>query len=340
MPPESSLFLCALLGAVALLLATGIASILVGRWSERLSVAFGSLGAAGACLAGLVAAIAALAVRAEGTLALPWRMPYGSFSTGLDPLSSFFLIPVFLLAGLAAVYSIGYFKPWNGRNPGRFWFFYNALVASMTLVVLAKNGVLFLVAWEVMSLASFFLVVFDDGETRAQHAGWVYLVATHIGTAFLLALFILLGRAGGSQDFATYSAPAGLAGMLFLLALVGFGTKAGFVPLHVWLPEAHPAAPSPVSTVMSGVMIKMGIYGLLRMVTFLGLPAAWWGWALVAVGLTSGIPGVLFALAQHDLKRLLAYHSVENIGIIALGLGLGLLGVSYHLPALAVLGFA
>ena len=124
-----------------------------------------------------------------------------------------------------------------------------------------------------------------------------------------------------------------------MLAVIGFGTKAGFIPVHVWLPEAHPAAPSHVSAVMSGVMIKTGIYGLLRTLTFLGEVPSWWGWTLVTVGVVSGILGVLFALAQHDLKRLLAYHSVENIGIIALGLGVGLLGMAYRLPVMALLGF-
>ena len=128
------------------------------------------------------------------------------------------------------------------------------------------------------------------------------------------------------------------AGFIFLLALIGFGTKAGLAPLHVWLPEAHPVAPSHVSAVMSGVMIKTGIYGLLRVLTFLGPPPAWWGWTLVGLGVISGIFGVLLALAQHDLKRLLAYHSVENIGIIVLGLGLGLLGIHYHNVPLAVPG--
>ncbi len=163
-------------------------------------------------------------------------------------------------------------------------------------------------------------------------------MASHIGTAFLLVLFVLLGKANGSMDFDRFSASSG-AGLLFVLALVGFGTKAGFVPLHVWLPEAHPAAPSHVSAVMSAVMIKTGIYGLLRILTFLGPPQAWWGWVLCAIGLTSGVLGVLLALAQHDLKRLLAYHSVENIGIIALGLGVGMVGLSAGAPFIAVIGF-
>ncbi len=225
------------------------------------------------------------------------------------------------------------------RKPGASWFFYNLLVASMIMVIMARNGVLFLIAWEVMAIASYFLVMYEDESALVRKAGSTYLIATHCGTAFLLALFILLGRQSGSLDFSTFEA-SGLSGVAFLMALVGFGTKAGLVPLHVWLPEAHPAAPSHVSAVMSGVMIKTGIYGLIRTLTFLGPPPPWWGWTLIGIGAISGILGVLFALAQHDLKRLLAYHSVENIGIITLGLGLGLLGVSYDQPLIAVLGFA
>jgi formate hydrogenlyase subunit 3/multisubunit Na+/H+ antiporter MnhD subunit len=168
------------------------------------------------------------------------------------------------------------------------------------------------------------------------------LVATHIGTAALLVFFALLGGYAKSLDFdrlAVAGLPSGMAGLLFVLAVIGFGTNAGFMPLHVWLPEAHPAAPSHVSALMSGVMIKTGIYGLLRALTLLGTPSPTWGWTLVVIGLVSGVLGVAFALAQHDLKRLLAYHSVENIGIIALGIGTGVLGVCWKVPALAILGF-
>jgi formate hydrogenlyase subunit 3/multisubunit Na+/H+ antiporter MnhD subunit len=202
---------------------------------------------------------------------------------------------------------------------------------------------LFLVAWELMALALFFLVTFEDEQESVRQAGWVYLVATHLGAAFLLAFFLILARETGTMDFAGWVGTGlrspELAGLLFLLALIGFGSKAGFVPLHVWLPEAHPAAPSHVSALMSGVMIKTGIYGLLRALTFLGSPPVWWGWVLVGVGLGSGILGVLFALVQRDLKRLLAYSSVENVGLITLGLGLGLLGDSLDSPVLMVLGF-
>ena len=273
-------------------------------------------------------------------LRLPWEVPYGSFFVALDALSAFFLLPIFLLSAVAAVYGSEYLQVYREtKHLGASWFFFNGLVASMTLVVIARNGILFLMAWEVMALASFFLVTFEDEQASVRQAGWIYLVATHIGTAFLLALFILLGRERGSLDFDQFTVSAG-PGLLFLLAVIGFGTKAGFMPLHVWLPEAHPAAPTHVSALMSGVMIKTGIYGLVRMLTLLGPPPMWWGWVLCAIGLSSGILGVLFALAQHDLKRLLAYHSVENIGIIALGLGIGLIGVSVGVPVLAVLGFA
>jgi NADH:ubiquinone oxidoreductase subunit 5 (subunit L)/multisubunit Na+/H+ antiporter MnhA subunit len=161
----------------------------------------------------------------------------------------------------------------------------------------------------------------------------------HLGTAFLLVMFLLLGQNAETLDFEHLSAASTPSGILFLLAVVGFGTKAGFIPMHVWLPEAHPAAPSHVSAVMSGVMIKTGIYGLVRVLTLLGPPDAWWGWTLLGIGVVSAILGVLYALSQHDLKRLLAYCSVENIGVVAMGLGVGVLGIHYENPVMAVLGF-
>lgn len=275
---------------------------------------------------------------------LPWSLPFGSLSLEMDALSAVFAAPILIITALAAVYGADYLRPFEAKKDlALSWFFFNVLAGSMLLVVVARNAMLFLLAWEVMSLASFFLVMFESEQESVRRAGWTYLIATHIGTAFLLVLFALLGQQGDTLDFAGFSlagASSGLAAVAFLLAVVGFGTKAGFMPLHVWLPEAHPAAPSHVSAVMSGVMIKTGIYGLVRILTFLGTPPPWWGWTLVGIGAVSGIVGVLFALAQHDLKRLLAYHSVENIGIIALGLGVGLLGVSYGNPTMAFLGFA
>jgi formate hydrogenlyase subunit 3/multisubunit Na+/H+ antiporter MnhD subunit len=329
-----------LLGATVVLVISGAAALLIQR-SPRWCNVIGASGAVAGCLLGLLPASRVLLGGSNSSLRLPWEVPGGAFFVQLDALSAFFLLPILGLSALAAVYGSEYLwayqhKKWLGPP----WFCFNLLVASMVLVVIAHNGVLFLVAWEVMALASFFLVTFDDEAEAVRDAGWTYLVATHLGTAFLLAFFVLAGRASGSLDFDRLSATSAEASILFLLAVVGFGTKAGFMPFHVWLPEAHPAAPSHVSAVMSGVMIKTGIYGLVRMLTVLGPPPAWWGWVLCGIGLSSGIFGVLFALAQHDLKRLLAYSSVENIGIIALGLGVGVLGLSGGDPMLTVLGFA
>jgi hydrogenase-4 component B len=333
-----------LLVGIGLLLLGGFAALAAGR-APRAVTGFGVGGALTGCLVGLVPAGQALWRGSIESFHLAWSVPYGSFNVGLDPLSAFFVVVVLALSAVCAVYGGAYLWPERTRHRlGPPWFFYNLLIASMVLVVIARNGVLFLAAWEVMTLASFFLVTFDGHRATVRDAGWTYLVAAHLGTAFLFALFLLLGRGADTLDFAGMGvAGRGLpvsAGVLLLLAVVGFGTKAGFMPLHVWLPEAHPAAPSHVSALMSGVMIKLGIYGLLRTLTFLGPPAAWWGWLFVAIGLTSGVLGVLFALAQPDLKRLLAYSSVENIGIIAVGLGVGLLGRSWDSAPLMVLGFA
>jgi formate hydrogenlyase subunit 3/multisubunit Na+/H+ antiporter MnhD subunit len=329
------------LWGLAVVFIGGLASLLNGRRPGLASF----LGAGSAVVGSIVAVIPALGVLSSGptrSLRLAWNVPFGSFFVRIDPISALFLAPILGLSAVAAIYGAEYLWAYREkRNLGVPWFFYNLLVVGMALVVVARNGLLFLVAWEVMSLASFFLVTFEYERQTVRRAGTIYLVAMHIGTAFLIVFFVLLGGRVGSLDFDTVpTLPSSLASALFLLAVVGFGTKAGFMPLHVWLPHAHPAAPSHVSAVMSGVMIKTGIYGLVRTITLLGTPPAWWCWLLIAIGATSGILGVLFALAQHDVKRLLAYHSVENIGIITLGLGVGLLGVSLNSPALAALGFA
>lgn len=332
-----------LLLALLVLIGTGIAAMPSRRNAGNPSW----LAAGGVVVAAVMAAIPTIQVLMGApaiALRLHWAVPFGEFSMELDTLSAWFLLPILVLSALSAVYGTGYVANLSGKRAlGPVWFFFNLLIASMVVVVLARNAVLFLVAWEVMALASFFLVTFHDEKEEVRSAGWVYLVATHLGTAFLFVFFMLAGRATGSFDFNTWAThglgPDARLGLLFVLAVIGFGVKAGFMPLHVWLPEAHPAAPSHVSALMSGVMIKTGIYGLLRALTFLGTPPTWWGWVLIGVGLSSGILGVMFALAQHDLKRLLAYHSVENIGIITLGIGVGLLGISIQVPALVVLGF-
>jgi hydrogenase-4 component B len=330
-----------ILTAVIILLISGIAAL-----SFQSKQPFASrLGAAGpvlACAVGLIPVIRVLAGGALSPISASWGMPLGTFTVGLDGLSAFFLLPILGLGALSAIYGLGYLRPYRERKSlAASWFQFNILVASMIMVVLARNALLFLVAWEVMALSSFFLVAFENEKREVREATWTYLIATHIGTAFLLVMFLLMGRNANGLDFSQFGALSPkLAGVCFILAIIGFGTKAGIVPSHVWLPEAHPAAPSHVSALMSGVMIKTGIYGILRITSFLGPAPHWWGWALIFIGLASGIIGVLFALAQHDLKRLLAYSSVENIGIIVMGLGVGFLGISVGSPMLAFFGFA
>ena len=213
----------------------------------------------------------------------------------------------------------------------------------MVLVVLADSVFTFLFAWEAMSLVSFFLVIHHHRQDEVRRAGYIYLVMTHASTAFLLAGFLVLFAAAGSLDFAQLRAaaatlPSLTRDLVFLAALVAFGTKAGVIPLHVWLPRAHPAAPSHVSALMSGVMIKIAIYGLLRVGWELAGPGpAWWGALILALGAVSAVLGVLYALMEHDLKRLLAYHSVENIGIILMGLGAAFLLAPLGQPAAAAL---
>jgi len=328
-----------LLFAIVLFGVAGVAALSCGS-SPRWSTIIGVSGAIIGSIVGATAIVPVLLGAPILSLRLPWEAPYGSFFVALDALSAFFLLPIFVLSAVAALYGSEYLQAYRVKKRlGSSWFFFNLLVASMTMVVIARNGVLFLMAWEVMALASFFLVTFEDEHEQVREAGWVYLVASHLGAAFLLVLFVLLGHEHGSLDFDQFTASAG-ADILFLLAVIGFGTKAGFMPLHVWLPEAHPAAPTHVSALMSGVMIKTGIYGIVRILTLLGPPSLWWGWLFCAIGLSSGLLGILFALTQRDLKRILAYSSVENIGIVMLGLGLGLIGVSTGTLTLALCGLA
>ncbi len=316
-----------------LLLCGAAAAALPGRWR---AASFGSLGALMASLLAAAGGFYALISGLKAEIVFAWPLPLGACRIGVDPLSAFFVLLIGVVAAPAALYGRKYLAG-QGAKAALSWCWYNLLVAAMLLVVLARDGFLFLIAWEAMSLASFFLVMYDSEKEGVARAGWIYLVATHLGTAFLLVMFLLLGR--GDTSFAHFSATGAWAGVIFAAALIGFGTKAGLVPLHIWLPEAHPVAPSHVSALMSGAMIKTGIYGLLRVLTFLGPPQPWWGWVLLGIGLVSGLLGVLSALAQHNLKRLLAYSSVENVGIVAMGLGLGLLCLHADMPAVAALGF-
>jgi hydrogenase-4 component B len=330
-----------LLVAIGLLLLGGLAALaLPGR--PRAATAAAALGALGAAAAGLPPAWRALRGAEFPELHLPWALPGGEIVLGLDALSGFFLIPLLVLVAATAVHGRWYLLPAAGaRNLALPSCFLNLCAASMVLVLLARHALLFLVAWEIMSLASYLLVSFDHHQAEVRRAGWAYLVSAHIGVACLIGLYLLLGQAAGDLSFAAFAGARltdGPAGRLaFALALLGFGIKAGIPPLHVWLPEAHAAAPSHVSALMSGILIKLGVYGLLRTFGFLE-PAAFWGPGLLLLGLLAAGLGIALALYQRDLKRVLAYSSIENVGIVLVGLGLALWGAQRGDSAVALLG--
>jgi hydrogenase-4 component B len=330
-----------LLTAIGTLSVSGVPLLFTPRQSlagQRLAVALMVIGSG----LGLWATGQALSAAAPPAFDTTWFLPIGRFSIVVDPISAFFLIPVFLVPALGAIYGLGYWK--QSEHPdtgGQLALFYGLLAGAMALVVIAHDAVLFLLAWEVMALAAYFAATAENDDPAVQRAGWIYLVATHAGTLCLFALFALMRHVSGSFAFEplkNLSTSPALLTALFLLAVVGFGFKAGLMPVHVWLPEAHANAPSHVSAVMSGVMLKMGVYGIVRMVTLLPHPPVWWGGLLLGLGTLTGVAGIAFAIGQQDLKRSLAYSSIENIGIIAMGLGLALIGRSAGRMDWVVLG--
>jgi formate hydrogenlyase subunit 3/multisubunit Na+/H+ antiporter MnhD subunit len=331
------------LAALAVLLAGGLAAFAASA-RPGAALAVGSAGAAVGCALGLAASVAALGAP-PAALDLPWPVPNGALAVGIDPLSALFAAAVFGLGLAASVFGAGYLRPHLGRRAlGGFLLAYAVLLAAMGLLVVARQALLFLVAWEVMTISSFFLVAFEHEDEDVRRAARTYLVASQLGTAFLMGLFLLLGAGAGSLRFdafaAARAAPPLPAAALLALALVGFGTKAGLVPLHVWLPEAHPAAPSHVSALMSGVLVKMGIYGLVRVLGFLPPAPAWHGLLLGGIGLAGALAALVLALGRRDLKAVLAYSTIENVGLVAFALGVGLVGAAQGTPAIAALGVA
>lgn len=273
--------------------------------------------------------------------------PLLALTFSIDQLAAFFLFTISLIALFCSIYGTGYLKHFYQKyNIGSFGFFYHLFILGMLLVVTVSNGLFFLVVWEIMSIASYVLVVFDRHDKNNVKAGFVYLVMTHIGTAFIITALLLLYRSTGSFDFAAIRSaaeliPLSVKNAVFVLAMIGFGTKAGIIPFHIWLPSAHPAAPSHVSGLMSGVMIKTGVFMMIRLFLDLLQPVPmWWGLAVLVIGSISAVLGVLYALTEHDIKRLLAYHSIENIGIILLGVGSALTFSSLGLMSLALLGLS
>lgn len=287
-----------------------------------------------AALGGLLGLLYSLAILSgREVFSLEWGgfLHAGHLRFTVDPLSAFFIFVISFLSIATSIFAIGYTREYQGRKSiPLLGFFYNLFLLSMVLVVTVQNAFYFLMFWELMSLASYFLVIFEHEKHEARRAGMLYLVMTHIGTAFIATAFWLLFIHSGDFSFSAFRlnvatlSPA-LKNAIFISALIGFGTKAGVIPFHVWLPEAHPQAPSHISALMSGVMIKTAIYGLLKFLfVFLGEIPLWWGTAVLVAAIVSTLLGVLYALMEHDLKRLLAFHSIENIGIILLGIGVAL----------------
>lgn len=295
-----------------------------------------------ASLSGCLLSLSVLLTSSPYHLDLVQTLPFGAFSIHVDPLSAFFLGVISLLGIAVSVYSIGYANGFVGRrNVAFFTFLYNLFLLSIVLVVLAGNAILFLIVWEFMSLTTYFLITFEHEDPASRRAGILYIVMTHIGTALLVVMFVTLAGYAHSFSFETFQLvrahiPQSAKAWVFVCALVGFGIKSGIIPLHIWLPEAHPAAPSNVSALMSGVMIKTGIYGMVRVFFyFLGPGPEWWGILVLFLAVVSAVLGVLYALMEHDLKRLLAFHSIENIGIILMGIGAALLFSSFGSKAAA-----
>ncbi len=329
------------LGGAALFLITALVALAgavrPSLWLRRLALGCALLGLA------TMGTAAGLAL-ASGTPATldPYRLAPGlSLSLRLDRLAAFFILTICLVGLGAGIYSWSYVE--HGGTPRRrHWLLalLGLFLLGMTLVVAAANFFSLLFFWEVMSMSSFFLVLYEHEEAEARRAGLFYLVMTQLSTVCLLLGTLLYARATGTLDIAPAALPAAQATLIFLAFFLGFGTKAGLMPLHKWLPYAHAAVPSNISALMSGVMIKVAVYGLARLLLTVFAPQLSWGILLLVAGIVSAVLGVIYALKEHDLKKLLAYHSIENIGIIVLGLGLYVIFHTYQLEALATLALA
>lgn len=333
--------------AVLILLVTALyAALLKNNQRLLIMVCFTSAAIASALAA--FGGILAVSYSSAQQVVLPIGLPDLPFHLKMDALSGFFCVVIGLLAAFVSIYSIGYMQGFLGiRSITSLVIFYCLFLAGMFMVVLADDALCFLVSWEIMAASSYFLVLFENERQENRKAAFLYIIVAHVGALAILLAFGVMSGLAGSEGFRGYTFDAmRQAGMsiewataAFLLAFFGFAAKAGVVPLHVWLPEAHPVAPSNISALMSGVMLKTAIYGIVR-VTFdlIHVFPWWWGAIVLILGLVSAVMGVLYALMQHDLKRLLAYHSVENIGIILIGIGLAMIFASFNLPQLAALG--
>ncbi len=327
--------------SIAVVIAGGVAGLLLNRQftlMKLMAIAITS----GGCGIGLAFTLPKL-ICGGATLTVNYNwLHIFTLAFKIDSVALFFLLPIFLVPPLTLLYSFHYLADKEkSLRVGINYFFFGILIACMALVVMADNIITFLLVWEMMSLSSFFLVMYDYESYGNRKAGYLYFIFAQSGAMLLFAAFALVYSHTGSFDFNTFATiPENGKLLVFILAFLGFGSKAGIFPLHIWLPKAHPAAPSHVSAIMSGVMIKMGIYGILRIYLLLNASTPLIGQIVLTVGMTTGILGVVYALAKQDIKQLLAYSSVENIGIILIGMGIGMVGVSEQNQAMAFFGFS
>ena len=319
-----------LLIAPGLVLCGGCVALCLGRTPRACLIA--SLVTVPASFAGLAAALAALWQGIETTVFLPWPLPLGSCRFSLDPLASAFLIPVFLISAVTACVLPARATLFEDQTHlGRHCFFFCLLSASMALVIQAADAFFFLLLWEVMSLAPFFLLAANDKNASDRYASWIYLAAAHLGALPLLLFFCALASQAGFSNFDAMMLQGHWqhSTLLFFLALIGFGAKSGLFPLHIWMPEAYASPPGHVAALLSGAMVNMGLYGIMRSMCLLGNSPDW-AYILLIVGAVSGVMGIVLALVQADIKRTLAYSSAENMGIVMLALGGALLALRHH----------
>jgi hydrogenase-4 component B len=331
----------ALAGVV--LIVGAILALMVPRNGLRAVAAIGSQGAAcvlaGPPLLGVLRTGSAI----EGSA--PWSYPVETIAIRVDALGAFFLVWSLPMTLLGTIYAVGYLKPYftAGRNGGPQFALLNMTSLAFLMVYSVQNALVFLLGWEIAAIAAWLLVIWDYKNQRIRFAGFNYLVSTHLGLFVLVAAFMLMYAESGSMDFRTFGVvlakPGRLRSVVFLLLGVSFALKSAFFPFHAWLPRAHSAAPSHVSALMSGVIHKAGLFAFLRFMLLLGKPDEWMGWTVLVFGAMSAFFGVLYTSAQRDIKRLLGYSSTENVGIAAMGFGVGLLGTTWGNPALVAAGF-
>ena len=288
----------------------------------------------------------ALLMGASHKIIVSMPFPIGDMTLAIDSLSSFFILFIAIMGIPGVLYAIGYLKPYMDKKEhlASHYFFLGTFFSSILVIPLIQNAIAFLIAWEMMSLSSFFLVIFESKKEEVLSAGINYLITMHISVIFLIIGFVGLSLLSNDYNFQAFKAffesNTYLTNIIFIIFFIGFGIKCGFIPFHTWLPKAHPAAPSHISGIMSGVMIKIGIYGILRLLLLIKTPSVELSYFFIIISVLTALFGILNAIAQSDMKKMLAYSSIENIGIIGIGIGVGMLGISFKSDIIAFLGFS